>query len=167
MRKILLNNWSAIVAIAFNKVIGNKEQIPWNINSDRDWFKKKIADQSLVFGRKTFETMKILNPKNKYFVLTNDKNYYSKSRNVKVIHNISEIPKNLPDNKQIWICGGAQIYEQTLAYCKFLFITTVKKIYKGDSFFPEFNNLFTLKENIYEDNIIKIQKFINNRHGGN
>jgi dihydrofolate reductase len=43
---------------------------------------------------------------------------------------------------QIFICGGAQIYEQLLPQCSDLFLTLVKRECAGDAFFPAFEDRF-------------------------
>lgn len=42
----------------------------------------------------------------------------------------------------IFICGGAQIYEQTLPLCSDLYLTLVKRTVDGDAFFPPFEDQF-------------------------
>ena len=49
----------------------------------------------------------------------------------------------------IFICGGAQIYEQALLRCSDLFLTVVKRdIEGGDAFFPPFEDKFIAVEEI-------------------
>ena len=43
----------------------------------------------------------------------------------------------------VFICGGAQIYEQMLPRCSDLFLTRVKRTVEGDAFFPPFESTFT------------------------
>ncbi|HZT21561.1 MAG TPA: dihydrofolate reductase [Verrucomicrobiae bacterium] len=51
----------------------------------------------------------------------------------------------------IFICGGAEIYEQALPRCSDLYLTLVKReIPEGDAFFPPFEEQFTLVEKIRE-----------------
>lgn len=158
---LLIYNWFAIAAIAKNGVIGNGNNIPWNIPTDINWFRLKTSGQILVVGRKTFETIKTLNPQNIYLVLTQKKGYNIINKNVKIINSITQIPKNTKLKRQIWICGGKQIYEQTLKSCSFLFLTAIKKAYKGDIYFPKFKHIFELQTQIFEDEFIIIQKFKN------
>jgi dihydrofolate reductase len=44
--------------------------------------------------------------------------------------------------QDVFICGGAQIYEQTLPRCSDLYLTRVKQVVEGDAFFPAFEHLF-------------------------
>ena len=57
-------------------------------------------------------------------------------------------PEEFPD--QIFVCGGAQIYEQLLPRCSDLFLTLVKRQYSGDAFFPAFEDRFALERQILD-----------------
>jgi dihydrofolate reductase len=48
----------------------------------------------------------------------------------------------------VFICGGAQVYEQALPLCSDLYLTLVKREMQGDAFFPPFENRFHLAETI-------------------
>ncbi len=49
-------------------------------------------------------------------------------------------PDDFPTD--IFICGGAQIYEQALPRCSDLYLTRVKRVVEGDAFFPSFEASF-------------------------
>jgi dihydrofolate reductase len=51
----------------------------------------------------------------------------------------------------IFICGGAQIYEQALPLCSHLFLTIVKQEVEGDAFFPAFENQFARVKQIADN----------------
>lgn len=44
----------------------------------------------------------------------------------------------------VFVCGGAQIYEQALPLCSDLYLTLVKREVEGDVFFPPFENRYHL-----------------------
>jgi dihydrofolate reductase len=50
----------------------------------------------------------------------------------------------------IFICGGAQIYEQALPRCSDLYLTVLKRDVEGDAFFPPFEKKFELLEQIQD-----------------
>ena len=50
----------------------------------------------------------------------------------------------LATDKTVWIVGGSEIYRQMLPRCKTLFLSRVHRTCKGDAYFPEFENEFTL-----------------------
>jgi dihydrofolate reductase len=61
----------------------------------------------------------------------------------------------------IFICGGAQIYEQALPRCSDLYLTLVKRVVEGDAFFPEFEDRFRLHEEILDNSEFKILHYRN------
>jgi dihydrofolate reductase len=63
-------------------------------------------------------------------------------------------PSEFPND--IFICGGAQIYEQALPRCSDLYLTLVKREVPGDTFFPPFEEKFVLAEEIRDEPEFKI-----------
>jgi len=57
-------------------------------------------------------------------------------------------PEEFPAD--IFICGGAEIYAQTLPRCSDLYLTVVKRQCEGDTFFPPFESMFRLHETVFE-----------------
>lgn len=66
----------------------------------------------------------------------------------------------------IFIAGGAQIYEQALPRCSDLYLTLVKRTVEGDAFFPEFEDRFKLHEEIRDEAEFKILHYRNRRLEG-
>ena len=48
---------SLIVAMAKNRVIGNKNKIPWHLPADFAHFKETTTGHPVIMGRKTFESI--------------------------------------------------------------------------------------------------------------
>ncbi len=64
-------------------------------------------------------------------------------------------PVEFPND--VFIAGGAQIYDQALPRCSDLFLTVVKRqIEGGDAFFPPFEDKFDLIETIRDEPEFKI-----------
>jgi dihydrofolate reductase len=63
-------------------------------------------------------------------------------------------PSEFPND--IFICGGAQIYEQALPRCSDLYLTLVKREVQGDALFPLFEEKFILAEEIRDTPEFKI-----------
>src|SRR5206468_11888227 len=62
---------------------------------------------------------------------------------------------------QIFICGGARVYEQMLPLCSDLYLTLVKRTVEGDAFFPAFEENFALVETIRDEPDFKILRYKN------
>ena len=63
-------------------------------------------------------------------------------------------PEEFPGD--IFICGGAQLYEEALPRCSDLFMTLVKREVEGDVFFPAFEDKFDLVETTRDEPEFKI-----------
>lgn len=144
-----MNPYKAIAAMSRNRVIGHRNRIPWHLPEDLQWFAERTRDQIVVMGRKTYDSLQGALPDRHTIVVSRKK---QRTKGVDVIHSL-EVLKELPldPSKEIWICGGAEIYEQALPYCSDLFLTLVKREVEGDAFFPAFETRFKQKE-ILRDN---------------
>jgi dihydrofolate reductase len=134
--------FKAIAAMSENRVIGRGNTIPWHLPDDFKWFKQVTTGHIIVMGRKTFESIGKPLPNRETIVLSRSGFAHL---GVKTIRDFREL--DLSDKaRDFFICGGAQIYEQTLPLCSDLFLTRVKRIVEGDAFFPPFEHLFTRAE---------------------
>ena len=52
-----MNNLSIIVAYSKNRAIGKNNQLPWKLSEDLKNFKKITMGNSIIMGRKTFESI--------------------------------------------------------------------------------------------------------------
>jgi dihydrofolate reductase len=54
------------------------------------------------------------------------------------------------ETREVFICGGAQVYMLALPLCSDLYLTLVKREVEGDAFFPTFEERFELTEEIQD-----------------
>lgn len=125
---------SLIVAHADQNVIGFKGNMPWYLPSDLKHVKQLTEKNTIVMGRKTYESLGRPLPNRKNVVLTRDKNFQADG--VDIIHSIKDIDY-LPG--KVFIFGGSKIYEQTMHLVKEMHITRIHETFAGDTFFPEYN----------------------------
>ena len=59
-----------IVATSKNRVIGNDNSLIWNLPSDLKHFKKLTTDNSIVMGRKTYESIGRPLPNRRNIIIT-------------------------------------------------------------------------------------------------
>jgi len=130
---------SMIAALAENRVIGNKNTIPWHLPADFKYFKETTLGKTIVMGLNTFNSIggKPL-PDRKHIILTNDPNYTAPADCV-VAHSIEEIVEMSKNIDELMICGGASVYKQFLPLSQKLYLTYVKASPEGDTCFPEVN----------------------------
>jgi len=120
-----------------NRVIGQGNKIPWHLPEDFKWFKQKTTGHIIVMGRKTFESIGRPLPNRETIVLS--KSAFTHP-GVRSVNDLGAIEADA--TRDVFICGGAQIYEQALPLCSDLFLTRVKRTVEGDAFFPPFEHLF-------------------------
>jgi len=131
---------SCIVATGNNREIGVGADLPWRLSSDLKYFKKTTSDHHILMGRKTFESIGKPLPNRTNIVLTRDTEWYRSD--VIVSNNILDaISKaKLRNEKELFIIGGAMIYEQTKKLWDKLYLAQVDAdIPEADMFFPELN----------------------------
>lgn len=129
-----------------NRVIGQGSKIPWHLPEDFKWFKKMTTGQIVIMGRKTFESIGRPLPNRTTIVLSRSD---LKLDGVQVVNSLSQIEPS-SDDREFFICGGAQLYEQALPLCSDLYLTLVKRQVEGDILFPSFENEFALHEQLFD-----------------
>ena len=130
---------SMIAAVAENRVIGNKNTIPWHLPADFKYFKETTLNKTIVMGLNTFNSIggKPL-PGRKHIILNNDLNYVP-PEGCAVAHSIDEVVAITKDMPEVMICGGASVYKQFLPLAQKLYLTYVHASPEGDTYFPEVN----------------------------
>lgn len=122
-----------IAAISKNRVLGNDNKLIWSLPNDLKRFKKLTTNNTVVMGRKTYESIGRPLPNRRNIVITRDENYHDD--NIEVVNSIEEAL--LLCNNDCFIIGGGQIYQQTLDLAEKIYLTIVDEEFEGDAFFPE------------------------------
>ncbi|MGA2418163.1 MAG: dihydrofolate reductase [Candidatus Staskawiczbacteria bacterium] len=130
---------SMISAMAENRVIGNKNTLPWHMPADFKYFKEATLGKTIVIGLNTFKSIgeKAL-PKRKNIILNNDQKYIP-PEGCFVAHSIEELLKMTKNEPEVMICGGASVYKQFLPLAQRLYLTEIHANPEGDTYFPEIN----------------------------
>jgi dihydrofolate reductase len=131
--------FSLIAAIAKNNCIGMNNKIPWSIPDDFKYFKRTTIGKTVLMGENTFKSIlgylgKPL-PGRQTVVLSIDPNFAA-PEGVRVFSSLDEAWKKLID-EDVFVCGGASIYKQTVNRVDKLYITLVDQEPSGDVFFPK------------------------------
>ncbi len=134
---------SIIAAVACGGVIGQDGKIPWHLPNDLKRFKKLTTGHAVIMGRKTFESIlestgEIL-PERLNIVITR-KPSYRVPLNAEVVNTLPEAfaeaekweekaaSKNQEHQKEIFVIGGAEIYELALPYARRFYFTEVNAL---------------------------------------
>ncbi|MBI3881996.1 MAG: dihydrofolate reductase [Verrucomicrobia bacterium] len=149
--------FKAIAAMSENRVIGRGNAIPWHLPEDFKWFKQTTTGHVIVMGRKTFESIGRALPNRTTVILSRSGFSFP---GVQTIASLGELAP-LAAGREMFICGGADIYTQTLPHCSDLYLTRVKRVAEGDAFFPPFEEGFELVAELRDTPEFKILHFRN------
>jgi len=131
-----------IVAVDSNWAIGNKNQLLVRIPADHKMFRQETTGKVVVLGRKTLETFPNSQPlpNRENIILTTNKDY--KVKDAYVVHSIDELLEYLEryDTQDVYIIGGASVYESMLPYVDTVHVTKIDHEYEADAFFPNLDN---------------------------
>jgi len=125
---------SLIVATAKNGVIGIKNTLPWHLPEDLKRFKALTMGHHIIMGRKTFESLGRLLPGRTTIVITRNKDY--KIKDAIVVHSLEEAIQKASADTEIFLIGGAELYQVGLNFADKLYITEVQAEFEGDAYFP-------------------------------
>lgn len=126
---------SIIVAIAKNGVIGDKNTLLWHLREDMIHFRTITSGHPVVMGRKTYDSIGRPLPKRTNVVITRDTELQIEG--CTMAHSLTEAVEMFDSSEEVFIIGGAQIYNQAMPLADRLYLTIIDKEYEGDSSFPE------------------------------
>lgn len=119
--------------------IGKDNKLLVRIPADMKQFRRKTKEKTVIMGRKTLESLPGGQPleNRTNIILTRDKNYRVKG--AAAVHTMDELKQELEgtDSDQVYVIGGASIYEQLLPYCNVAYVTKIDYTYEADRYFPD------------------------------
>jgi dihydrofolate reductase len=127
---------SIIVAVSEDLGIGKKNDLLWHLPEDMRRFKKLTYGNTVIMGRKTWESLpRRPLPGRKNIVITDipDEKFEGAVSAYSVEDAISKCEKS----EGIFIIGGGSIYRQFMDIAHRLYITHVHRKADADIFFPE------------------------------
>lgn len=125
-----------IAAAAENNALGKDNDLLWHLPNDFKRFKEITSGHHIIMGRKTFESFPKPLPNRTHIIITRQKEYLVE--NCIVVHSLEEAIAIAPKNEEVFIIGGAQIYEQSIPLADKIDLTRVHTSLDADAFFPEF-----------------------------
>jgi len=136
---------SIIAAISENRALGKDNRLLWPSPEDLQRFKNVTRGHSVIMGRKTFESLGRSLPNRTNIVVTRDKMFeipgvvIARSLEEAIEAAINEENRVNRENREIFIIGGGQIYEQAIKFADKLYLTLVEGEYEADTFFPDYS----------------------------
>ncbi len=129
------------------RAIGAQGELLWPLPKDLKRFKELTAGHPVIMGRKTFESiLRILGkplPNRSNIVVTRRSDYSPPGIDTAGSLEIGLEKARARDQEEIFIIGGQQIYEQSLALADRLYLTLVESDRNGDTWFPPYEDIFS------------------------
>jgi dihydrofolate reductase len=138
-----------IVAFCKNRGIGIKNTLPWNLHNDLKRFQALTTNQSVIMGRKTWDSLPIKPlSRRENIVVSNTMKEHMIFPKCSVQTNLKDAIENSKNRgfKQTWIIGGSSLYKEALEenYVNNIFATEIEGDYMCDVFFPEIPDNFKI-----------------------
>lgn len=156
---------SLIAALTEKRVIGNKNRIPWHIKDDLIHFKNLTLHHTVIMGRTTFDSLMGYYkksgrplPDRRHVIVSRDTDYTVDLPGCFVAHSVEDalqlaIEKEaaaflataavakggLERDGEVFVSGGASIFEQTIEKADRLHLTIVHGEFEGDTYFPNYS----------------------------
>lgn len=124
-----------IVAAAENGVIGRDNRLPWHLPDDLRRFKRLTLGHPLIMGRRTFESIGGPLPGRRSLVLSRDPGY--RPHGVEVYGNLDAALAAVTDADEVFVIGGAALFERALPRADRIQLTRVHGHIDGDVRFPD------------------------------
>lgn len=130
---------SIIAIVSDNNVIGRDNRLPWHQSTDLKRFKSLTMGHHLLIGRKTYQSLEFPLPGRTIVVITRDRDFQADG--VLTASSIERAIDLARLDNEIFIGGGAQIFEQSMHRVNRMYLTRVHAEVEGDAFFPEFDDV--------------------------
>jgi dihydrofolate reductase len=127
---------SLIAAMASNRVIGQKGDIPWKIPGEQKMFKEITMGHTVIMGRKTYESLGHSLPGRTNIVITRQTDYQASG--CIIAHDLDgALASCSAEEDEVFICGGGQLYHLSLFMADKIYLTVLPREIAGDTYFPE------------------------------
>ncbi|GHV64259.1 dihydrofolate reductase [Bacteroidia bacterium] len=125
---------SLIVAASENNVIGKDKALLWHLSADLKRFKAMTMGNTIVMGRKTFQSIGKALPERRNIVISTDSTF--KAPDCEVVTSMEQALQILNTEPEVFIIGGGSIYTLFWEKAERLYLTLVHTTIEGDTFIP-------------------------------
>ena len=154
---------SAIVAMASNRVIVKRGDIPWKIPGEQKMFKEITLGHTVIMGRKTYESIGSPLPGRTNIVITRQSDYQADG--CTVVHDLASAFHSCPSGEnEAFICGGGQLYHEAMPATDRIYLTVLPREVDGDTYFPEISETeFKMVKSEFIDGVVPYNFYIYDR----
>ena len=125
-----------VVAVAENGIIGRDGTLPWRLPEDLKHFRRLTLGNTVLMGRKTFESLGKPLEGRANWVLSRDPAFAPAG--ARVFRDLATALKEQPQG-ELLVIGGAELYRQALPLAGRLELTQVHAQVEGDTRFPHYD----------------------------
>ncbi len=125
---------SIMMAMSENRAIGINGRLPWNIPADLQRFRHFTTNHTIIMGRKTHESIGRLLPDRQSIIISRNLAYRVKGATV--ASSLDEALSIPEAGDEVFVIGGAEIFQLAIPKADRLYLTTVHADIEGDVFLP-------------------------------
>ena len=146
-----------IVAMDESGFIGKDGDLPWRMSSDLKRFRELTTGDgfnAVVMGRKTWDTLPDLYrslPERTNIVLSRDSKLQINGAEVALYDGRAVEIGYSEGCDELWVIGGAEIYDLMIQRCEEIHVTTVHTSVDGDTMFPDWDRTQWTEDVIQEN----------------
>lgn len=131
-----------IVVVSKNFGIGKNNDLLFDLPTDLKYFKNKTLNKVVVMGDKTYYSLPFRPLKNRINIVLS-KNEEILDQGVITVHSFIELFEKLKqyNTNDVFICGGASVYNALMDYCTYAYITKVDKEVNADVYLNDIDQL--------------------------
>ncbi len=131
----------SVAAVAENGVLGDDGELPWpSIPADKRQYRERIADDPVILGRLTFESMLEDLPGAAQIVLSRSQSSFDvpTAHHAAGVDDAVSVATSLGADRA-YVIGGGGIYELFQPHVDRMVLSRVHGEYDGDTYYPEFD----------------------------
>lgn len=138
-----------IAAVAENRAIGYQNKLLYWLPNDLKRFKQLTTGHTIIMGRKTFESLpKGALPNRRNVVLSRS---VTEIPSCEVFRSLDEALAHCADDEEIYVIGGASVYEQAMEKADRLCLTEIADTPStADAFFPSYEGWKQIKREVHQ-----------------
>jgi dihydrofolate reductase len=152
----------SVAAIADNRVIGADGDLPWpSIPADKQQYRERIADDPVILGRVTFESMLDELPGTAQIVLSRSERKFD----VPTAHHAGGVDDAVAVAESLgadtaYVIGGAVIYDLFQPHLDRMVLSRVAGEYDGDAFYPAWDDADWQLESTSEYDRFRLEEWV-------
>lgn len=136
----------SIAAVSNEGIIGRDNQLPWHIPEDLKFFRESTKNQTVLMGRKTFESLGKPLPNRRNIICTRSEEFKKEAQKkfpeivfYDSLETAISTEKKRANTEKLFVIGGGEIYLQAMSWVDEVWLTHIDvslDIKAGDVCFP-------------------------------